>query len=165
RAATVRIGVAGERQAPAIEHDVAYAAPGRADAICHLERVSSKGHHHAHPVELSRHYRIDAKGVCLLGEPEEAPEGEAERDAGAARIHPPTAVERNLAVADMRVICACMVAVGESCIGARVVAVRLTQRSRRNDRANADGVCLTERAEELFRSPNMRQGLCVAQVR
>ncbi len=58
-----------------------------------------------------------------------------------------------------------LVAIGERRIGARVVAVRLAQCRRRHDRADADGIGLTERVEEPLRPSDVRQGLRVTQVR
>src|SRR5262249_31366629 len=115
--------------------------------------------------ERARNNRVDAEVGRFATESEETPDDEPERDAGAARIHAPAAIQRNRAVGDPPVFRARLVSIIESGIGAGVVAVRLPQGRAGHDRADADRTRLTQRAEESLGIANVRESLRVTQMR
>ena len=112
---------------------------------------------HTQSVELRRNHRIDAESIRFAREPEKMPHDQPERDARAARVDAPAAVERNRATRDALVLCTRLISVFERRVRARVIAICLPQRGARHDRADPDRHRLAQRMKEPLRIAHMRE--------
>ena len=100
-------------------HDRGDAAPTATNSVVHFDRTAEERGLHTQSVELRWNDRIDAHGSRFAGEPEEMPHDQPERDAGAAGVHTPAAVELNRAARDALVFRTGLIPVFERCVGAQ----------------------------------------------
>src|SRR5262245_35746838 len=116
-----------EGQGLAVEPDRLHTAAGRANAITHPHRAAEQLGVDSQPVECARDHRVDDQDVRLAIETEEAADDEPQPDARAARVHTPSPLEIDHAFSDALVFGARLISIVEGGVGARVVALRLTQ--------------------------------------
>src|SRR6476469_8257607 len=112
-AAPVRILARRERYADPVHHDRSDAAPAPANSVLRFDRAAEELGLHTQAVELRRNHRIDAESIRFAREPEKMPHDQPERDARAAGVDAPTAVERNRAARDALVLHAGLIPIFE----------------------------------------------------
>src|SRR6185437_12103063 len=123
-ATSMRVRLTDELERLAVEFDASDATPWFTDSIPHFQRTAAQCHFDAQAIELRRHHRVHAQHFGLAAQTQEAPEGKAQRDAGAAGVDPPAAIQVDGAARDPVVLLTGLVPVLERRIRARVVTVR-----------------------------------------
>ena len=81
-----------------VQHQLVDPAACACDSVMHIDRQPPQRGLCREAVKRPRDYRVYAQRLALAAQAQKAAHDQTQRNAGPARVHPPTAVERNRAL-------------------------------------------------------------------